>query len=221
MESPGGGRGSGRGRPDPTGRFPRSTRACWGSLDLCRARPLTRPRRGCPTGQRSTERTDPMRKPPLLRGFLSLLLACAGVGSPAPGGPTAQAQVTSQASDHAATEAELKEVLARAEREQGPDHPAAAQSLDNLAGLYRSQGRYAETEPLRRRALAIREKALGPAHPAVAWSLSNLANLYWDQGRFAEAEPLHRRALAIREKALGPDHPAVALSLSNLALLYA
>ena len=47
-------------------------------------------------------------------------------------------------------------------------NPAVATSLNNLAELYRAQGRYAETEPLHKRALAIGEKALGPDHPDVA-----------------------------------------------------
>jgi tetratricopeptide (TPR) repeat protein len=89
------------------------------------------------------------------------------------------------------------------------DEPAAAEPtlLNNLADLYRAQGRYAEAEPLYKRSLAIRETALGPGHPDVATSLNNLADLYRAQGRYAEAEPLYKRALAIREKALGPDHP--------------
>ena len=92
--------------------------------------------------------------------------------------------------------------------------------LNNLAGLYRAQGRYAEAEPLYKRALAISEKALGPEHPDVGTSLNNLAVLYQAQGRYAEAEPLYKRALAIDEKALGPEHPDVATSLNNLAVLY-
>ena len=90
----------------------------------------------------------------------------------------------------------------------GPDHPDVAPSLNNLAGLYEAQGRYAEAEPLYKRALAINEKALGPDHPDVAASLNNLANLYQAQGRYAEAEPLYKRALAIQEKALGPTTPS-------------
>ena len=96
----------------------------------------------------------------------------------------------------------------------------SAPSLNNLAELYRDQGRYAEAEPLYKRALAIREKALGPDHPDVGTSLNNLAELYRAQGRYAEAEPLYKRALAIREKALGPDHPDVGTALNNLAELY-
>ena len=63
-------------------------------------------------------------------------------------------------------------------------------SLNNLAALYRAQGRYAEAEPLYKRALAIGEKTLGPEHPEVATSLKNLRLLYRAQGRDAEAEPL-------------------------------
>ena len=93
-------------------------------------------------------------------------------------------------------------------------------SLNSLAVLYQSQGRYAEAEPLFKRSLAIREKALGPDHPDVGTSLNNLAVLYQSQGRYADAEPLLKRSLAIAEKALGPDHPDVGTSLNNLAGLY-
>ena len=44
----------------------------------------------------------------------------------------------------------------------GPDDPRLATSLNNLAGLYDNQGKYAEAEPLYKRSLAIDEKALGP-----------------------------------------------------------
>ena len=101
-----------------------------------------------------------------------------------------------------------------------PEHPAVATNLNNLAELYREQGKYAKAEPLNQRALAIREKALGPEHPAVAASLNNLALLYDAQGKYTEAEPLYRRALAIDEKALGPEHPGIATDLNNLAELY-
>ena len=85
-----------------------------------------------------------------------------------------------------------------------------AASLNNLAEIYRKQGKYAQAEPLYKRSLAIMEKALGPEHPSVATSLNNLALLYQAQGKYAEAEPLYKRALAIVEKALGPEHPDVA-----------
>jgi len=45
-----------------------------------------------------------------------------------------------------------EEVLRLSEDEFGPDHPDIAQSLNNLAVLYKTQGRYAEAEPLYKRA---------------------------------------------------------------------
>ena len=69
----------------------------------------------------------------------------------------------------------------------GPQAPRLATNLDNLAELFRVQGRYADAEPLQKRALAIREKALGAEHPDVAQSLNNLALIYGAQGHYAEA----------------------------------
>ena len=74
----------------------------------------------------------------------------------------------------------------------GARAPRRRHRLNNLAGLYQAQGRYAEAEPLYRRSLAIREKALGPEHPDVGAALNNLAVLYRAQGRYAEAEPLYQ-----------------------------
>ena len=75
-----------------------------------------------------------------------------------------------------------------------------ATDLNNLAELYRAQGKYAEAEPLYKRALAIWEKALGPEHPNVAKSLQNYAALLRKTGRGEEAEKLEARAQAIRAK---------------------
>jgi len=115
-----------------------------------------------------------------------------------------------------------KRALAIHEKALGPEHPAVAQSLNNLALLYYSLGDYAKAEPLYKRALAIYEKALGPdEHPQlVAASLNNLALLYYSLGDYAKAEPLYKRALVINEKTFGPEHPNVAQSLNNLAVLY-
>ncbi len=51
--------------------------------------------------------------------------------------------------------------MSPSEREFGPDHPTTAALLNNLAVLYRDQGRYAEAEPLFQRSLAIVEKSAG------------------------------------------------------------
>jgi tetratricopeptide (TPR) repeat protein len=79
--------------------------------------------------------------------------------------------------------------LAIREKRLGPDHPSVATSLNNLAEVYRNQGRYGDADPLYRRSLAILERAFGRDHPLVASTLNNLGVLYDRQGRYAEAEP--------------------------------
>jgi len=59
----------------------------------------------------------------------------------------------------------------------GPNHPDTATSLNNLAELYHSQGKYEQAEPLYQRALAIREQALGPNHPNTNATRANYAGL--------------------------------------------
>jgi tetratricopeptide (TPR) repeat protein len=105
------------------------------------------------------------------------------------------------------------------EKAFGPEHPRLSVWLNNLARLYRVNGRPAEAELLIQRALAI-DEAIGPRYPGFAASLNNLAVLYQETGRPAEAEPLIRRAVAIDEGSLSADHPEVADCLNGLARLY-
>jgi len=122
--------------------------------------------------------------------------------------------------------------------------PEAAQSLNNLAGLYNKQGKYAQAEPCYKRLLTILNTELGSDHPDVAKTQNNLATLYYKQGRYAEAESLYKQSLTIWEnyqthdylpdvlKDLPDDHPLkvkddlpdnhpdVASALNNLAIVY-
>jgi tetratricopeptide (TPR) repeat protein len=106
-------------------------------------------------------------------------------------------------------------------REQvlGGEHPSTLTSVNNLAGSYEGQGRYAEAEPLYRRALEARERVLGEEHPDTLISVNNLASLYESQGRYAEAEPLFQRALRGMERVLGGEHPNTKAVRENLELL--
>jgi CHAT domain-containing protein len=114
----------------------------------------------------------------------------------------------------------LQQSLAIRKQQLGDNHPDTAQSLNNLAELYLSQGRYSEAEPLLKQSLAIRKQQLGDNHPDTAQSLNNLAGLYQSQGRYSEAEPLYKEALFIFKQQLGNNHPDVAQTLNNLATLY-
>ena len=82
-----------------------------------------------------------------------------------------------------------------------------ATSLNNLAGLYHTQGNYGQSELLYKRALATREKGLGPDHPDVVTTLNNLALLYRAQGHYGQAEALYKRAQAIWEMPSVPIIP--------------
>jgi tetratricopeptide (TPR) repeat protein len=95
-----------------------------------------------------------------------------------------------------------------------------ATSLDNLAFLYDSQGKYEAAEPLFLQALELRKSILGENHPDYATSLNNLAFLYHSQGKYTEAEPLFLQALELRKSILGENHPDYADSLNNVAALY-
>jgi tetratricopeptide (TPR) repeat protein len=98
----------------------------------------------------------------------------------------------------------------------GEEHPSVAASLNNLAGLLESQGKYDEAEPLYRQSLAIHRKVsgliyaclfhrtscqfYGDEHLAVATDLNNLAGLLKAQGKCDKAEPLYQQSLAIKRK---------------------
>ncbi len=68
----------------------------------------------------------------------------------------------------------LERSLAIREKELGANHPNTAVSLNNLAGLYESTGRYTEAEPLYVRAVEIVENNLGINHPSTQIFRTNL-----------------------------------------------
>ncbi|MCW5208004.1 tetratricopeptide repeat protein, partial [Desulfobulbus sp. US2] len=47
------------------------------------------------------------------------------------------------------------------------DHPSVATTLNNLAGLYKQQGRYDEAEPLYKRCLSIFKAVFPKGHPNI------------------------------------------------------
>jgi len=70
-------------------------------------------------------------------------------------------RVAEDKGDYAGAESVFRRALAIGEKAQGPNHPATALSLNNLAELLAAKGDCAGAELLFRRALAIREKVLG------------------------------------------------------------
>ncbi|HET6893119.1 MAG TPA: tetratricopeptide repeat protein, partial [Pyrinomonadaceae bacterium] len=90
-----------------------------------------------------------------------------------------------------------KELEARISRSQLP----ISVSLENLAGIYECQQKYAEAEPLRRRAVEIKQQVWDERH-AWIWvdSLAAYANALHKIGREHEATKIDERVKAIRKK---------------------
>ena len=103
----------------------------------------------------------------------------------------------------------------------GPRSLAVAETLNNLAGLWRLEGRGEGAEELLREVLSIRREALPPEHPLLFKTSSNLGVLLMQAGSHDEAEPLLAESLDGARAVLGPDHLEVATHLSNLASLRA
>ena len=63
-------------------------------------------------------------------------------------------------------------------------------SMNGLAGLYESQGKYNQAEPLYVECFAKRKELLGYNHPSTLMSLDGLALLNESQGKYFQAKPL-------------------------------
>lgn len=112
----------------------------------------------------------------------------------------------------------LSRALAIHERTHGPDAPALADPLGDLA-MVKAWRSPIGAAPLLRRALAIDEQALDATHPDLASRLSNLGMVLYDLGEAKESRLLLERALRIRELAHGTTSPEAAADLANLALV--
>jgi CHAT domain-containing protein len=99
-------------------------------------------------------------------------------------------------------------------------HPDYAQSLHNLAVLYRDMGDYPKALPLHKQARDLRKKVLGEQHPDYAHGLYNLAGLYRDMGDYPKALNLVEQVRDLTKKLQGEQHPDYAYSLNGLAMLY-
>ncbi|MCC2695854.1 tetratricopeptide repeat protein [Nodularia sp. LEGE 04288] len=100
------------------------------------------------------------------------------------------------------------------------EHSIFSDSLNNLAELYRRQGRYSEAEPLYQEVLKTRIRLWGEEHLDVAQSLNNLGAFYFNQGDFFAAEQNFVKALNLWKCLLGNEHLQVATGLNNIAAIY-
>jgi Tetratricopeptide repeat len=93
---------------------------------------------------------------------------------------------------------EEEEVLEIRKREWGPTHDDTVESMDDLAGSYRSLGRTEDSVKLNEDILEIRKWSLRPKHPRVLESMTNLTAVYTSLGRTKEAANLNKEIVEIR-----------------------
>ncbi|MEZ5962263.1 MAG: CHAT domain-containing tetratricopeptide repeat protein [Planctomycetota bacterium] len=111
----------------------------------------------------------------------------------------------------------LTEALKIRRARRDPEHPLIAQSLNNLAAVFESTGRYAQAEHAYREGLRIRRARYGEVHAEVAESLGNLAAFLARDGRYGEAEPLAREAAELAARIDGPGSARAANADEALA----
>ncbi|MDX2016593.1 MAG: tetratricopeptide repeat protein [Planctomycetota bacterium] len=111
----------------------------------------------------------------------------------------------------------LREALERRRRVFGEDDPDTLQSITNLGGLMRAQGRLAEAEAYGREALEKYRRALGDQHADTLQAIGSVANALLAQGRGGEALLLLEPAEGAARKAFtGPSTPRLATILSAM-----
>jgi tetratricopeptide (TPR) repeat protein len=98
------------------------------------------------------------------------------------------------------TKTQLLRALNLREKLLGPEHPAVANVLHNLAILDSVEKRYVEADARYRRALDIMEKSLGPSHPHLAQTLAGYAWVLQKTKRKSQAAAMKARAQEILAK---------------------
>ncbi|RKZ80688.1 MAG: hypothetical protein DRR19_23210, partial [Candidatus Parabeggiatoa sp. nov. 1] len=91
---------------------------------------------------------------------------------------------------------------------------------NNLALLYKEQGRYEEAEQLIHKVLTQSLELLGSKHPKTLMVRTNLAGIYQNQGNYRKALTLYEKLQPLAEEILGPEHPMTLKVLNNLASIY-
>jgi tetratricopeptide (TPR) repeat protein len=102
----------------------------------------------------------------------------------------------------------------------GHEHPETLSTINNLAGLFRDQGKYAQAEPLLTKVLEVRRRVLGQEHPDTLLSMNNLALLYLHQSKYRAAEAIYIKVLEFQRHVLAAEHPRRLASMNDLAALY-
>lgn len=90
---------------------------------------------------------------------------------------------------------------------------------NNLAGLYKDQGRYAEAEKLYLSSIPVCEAVYGVESKLLLTLKDNLAQLYQALGKYEEARRLLDEVIDIKTSVYGSESPFMATSMGNLGVL--
>jgi tetratricopeptide (TPR) repeat protein len=110
-----------------------------------------------------------------------------------------------------------EDALAMRQRLYNGDHPDVANSLNNVALILSTLGKYGRARDLHEQALAMRRRLYGGDHLHVASSCMNLAIDLRRLGENQRARELDEQALAMFQRLYPEDHPYVVGCMSNLA----
>ncbi|MEM7709042.1 MAG: serine/threonine-protein kinase [Pseudomonadota bacterium] len=107
---------------------------------------------------------------------------------------------------------------------KGAESLAYAESLNNLASIEFSEGRYDAVRELLGQSLQIREAKIEETpelrlDSAYATTINNLGLAHFRQGDLAVAKSYFERAVALRQEVYPQPHPEQAQSLTNLGLV--
>lgn len=104
----------------------------------------------------------------------------------------------------------------------GPDHPAVAAPLVNIADLSLRRGDLPAAERDARRAVAVNERHpdVGPDHEQTALALHALAGVLEAKGDFASAVKLLDRTVEIKKRRYGDDSPQATVSTQYLGFTH-
>jgi tetratricopeptide (TPR) repeat protein len=95
-----------------------------------------------------------------------------------------------------------------------------AYTLESLASLYATLGRFEQAELFSLRAVDATIELSGENSAKTAAAMNSLAGIYFSQRRYESAESLCKRVLQIYEDAFGPDATNVGMAANNLAMVY-
>ena len=121
---------------------------------------------------------------------------------------------------YAEAETCLKRCLEIRQRALGPVHPAIAEAMSSLAGLYdRPGGKPQLAEAMYKQTIDMETRMFKPDNPLLGVEYNNLAECLKTQKKYPQAEVYYKKAIEVFEKNPAPKNPELASVFENYAQL--